>query len=136
MTDKSSPCLFLLLDDDEDDYTLVKGMLHDAFGDQVRLDWFQRDHFSTMMICSGIYDVTLVDYRLGIEDGLDIIRKAKAHCAEQKILLLTGWVDRSIARRATEAGADGCLFKDDLSVTNLRSVLAPYLCISHSSTPV
>ena len=32
----------LLLDDDDDDYILTKALLHGAFGDAVKLDWYQK----------------------------------------------------------------------------------------------
>lgn len=124
MCDTEKPCQILLLDDDEDDYVLVKAMLHGAFQDIVKLEWFQRDHFSTMMICSGIYEVTLVDYRLGTENGLEVIRKAKAVCAMQKVVLLSGWTDPSIIQQAEAAGADGYLSKSDLSENTLKEVLS------------
>ncbi len=124
MCEIEKPCTILLLDDDEDDYVLVKAMLHAAFGDRVKLEWFQRDHFSTMMICSGIYQVTLVDYLLGAENGLEVIRKAKAVCGKQKIVLLSGWTDPSVPDQAKEAGADGYLSKSDLSEKSLKEILS------------
>ena len=127
MSETHTPCTVLLLDDDEDDYMLVKSMLHSLYGDTVHLNWFQQDHFSTTMICSGFFTVTLVDYRLGTEDGLAIIRKAKAQCPERNILLLTGWPDDSIAERAQQVGADGYLNKAELSETVLKAALAPWL---------
>jgi CheY-like chemotaxis protein len=127
MIQPEKPCVILLLDDDEDDYVLVKAMLNGAFGEGVKLEWFQRDHFSTMMICSGIYQVTLVDYRLGNEDGLEVIRKAKEVCELQNIILLSGWTDPSIRDKAEQAGADGYLSKSDLSEQSIKEVLAPML---------
>src|SRR5512133_2231616 len=127
MSETPTPCTMLLLDDDEDDYMLVKSMLHSAFGEAVHLNWFQQDHFSTAMICSGFFVVTLVDYRLGTENGLEVIRKAKAQCPQQAILLLTGWPDAAIAEQAKQAGADGFLNKTELSETVLKAALAPWL---------
>lgn len=124
MCDPEKPCTVLLLDDDEDDYILIKAMLHGAFGDAIKLEWFQRDHFSTMMICSGIYHLTLVDYLLGADNGLEVIRKAKEVCARQKIVLLSGWTDPSIPEQAEAVGADGYLSKSDLSANRIKEMIS------------
>lgn len=134
MCDTEKPCQILLLDDDEDDYVLVKAMLHGAFDDTVNLEWFQRDSFSTMMICSGIYEVTLVDYRLGKENGLEVIRKAKAVCAAQKIVLISGWTDPSIIQQSEEAGADGYLSKSDLSERTLKGLLSAMMGVGQAGS--
>lgn len=117
----------LLLDDDEDDYMLLRTMLDDCYGDAVKLDWYQKDGVANQMICSGIYRVTFVDYRLGSENGLDVIRKVKAQCPDQIIFLFTAWRQETSADLARKAGANGLLDKMGLSIQTLKTLLSPYL---------
>ena len=117
----------LLLDDDEDDYVLVKSMLHTSFGATVNLDWYQKDGVATEMICSGLYVVTLVDYRLGKENGLEVLRVAKSHCPDQAIFLFTGWTHDDIEQKAKNAGANGVLQKNQLSAETLKAAIEPFL---------
>ena len=120
----------LLLDDDEDDYILLKTLIKEAFGDQVSLDWYQKDGVATDMICSGIYRLTLVDYQFGLENGLEVIRQAKAACPNQVVFMVTSWVAMVDRETALAAGADGFLNKNELSVNMIRSEFAPYLNLS------
>ena len=117
----------LLLDDDEDDYVLIKALLQGAFGEAVKLDWYQKDGVATEMICSGIYALTMVDYRLGLESGLAIIQDAKAHCPDQVIFLVTSWENEVDLEQARKAGAEGYLQKSGLSIEMLQRVFAPFL---------
>ena len=127
MNDREPNSQVLLLDDDEDDYVLLKAMLREAFGDSVHLDWYQKDHVANGMICSGIYNVSLVDYLLGKENGIDVIRKVKAECPDQTLFLYTGFQHNPILERAIEAGADGYIIKAELSIQKLEEILNPYL---------
>jgi DNA-binding NarL/FixJ family response regulator len=121
-------CYILLLDEDEDDYHLLKSFVQEAFNGRVGLDWFQRDGFSDIMICSGYYLLTMVEYQLGNENGLEIIRKAKAKCPNQKIFLLTSWDEQVVSQEmALEAGANAALRKELLSIQMVRDVVSPYL---------
>jgi ActR/RegA family two-component response regulator len=119
----------LLLDDDEDDYVLIKSLLHGAFGDSVKLDWYQKDGVANEMICSGLYRVTMVDYRLGHENGLDVIRKAKAQCPDQVVFLVTDWDYYVSSEGAKQAGANGYLKKSELSAESFKKALSPFLKI-------
>jgi hypothetical protein len=56
MNDKKLDKQILLLDDDEVDYLLLKAMLLVAFGEDVKLDWYQKDGVAAEMICSAVND--------------------------------------------------------------------------------
>lgn len=121
-------CNILLLDDDEDDYQLLKSYIQDAFSGGVTLDWYQRDGFADVMICSGYYLLTLVEYQLGDENGLEVIRKAKGQCQDQTMFLFTSWDEGVVTdERALQAGADSVLRKKDLSVGLLKERISPFL---------
>ena len=61
--------------------------------------------------CSGGYDVVLVDYRLGPEDGLELLKEARRRGCRTPLILLTGQGDLEIDLRAMSAGAADYLMK-------------------------
>lgn len=117
----------LLLDDDEDDYLLLKALLKDAYGDSVKLDWYQSDGLATEMICSGIYRITMVDYTLGNDNGLLVIERTMVECPEQVFFLFTAWVKNNIVEEAVRVGAKGVLRKQEISIELIREMFLPYL---------
>ncbi len=124
-------CYVLLLDEDEDDYQLMKSFIRDAFRGNVELDWYRRDGFADTMICSGYYLLTFIEYRLGNENGIEVIRKVKAKCPDQSILLLTSWDDEVVSdEEALKAGADQVLRKSQLSIELVKTILSKYLARS------
>jgi DNA-binding NarL/FixJ family response regulator len=76
---------------------------------------------------SGFYALTLVDYRLGQENGLDVIREAKSRCPNQIVYLYTAMHSSVTRDQAEQAGADGYIDKVELSTKELRDLLLPYL---------
>ena len=116
----------LLLDDDEDDYLLIKDVLAEAFDAQVKLDWFQRDNEAAEMVCSGSYALTLVDNQLGPQDGVEVIRNIKAQCPDQVVYLISGWQPEKVIENAREAGANGYLRKKELTVERMQSEFTRY----------
>lgn len=105
----------LLIDDDEDEYVLVRDMLAEAFGRSPDLDWVSSWDDGLPAIAGDRYDVCLVDYRLGDRDGLDLIRKAVAEGCTAPTILMTGQDDREVDVLATEAGAADYLVKGRIS---------------------
>jgi len=56
-------------------------------------------------------DLAIVDLRLGVENGLDIVRKLRALDPTMFILMLTGWGSIATALEAVRGGADHYLSK-------------------------
>jgi two-component system cell cycle sensor histidine kinase/response regulator CckA len=89
-------------------------MLDDIEGQTYNLEWAATYQAGLAKIERQGHDVYLVDYRLGTENGLDLIRKAiKAGC-EAPLILLTGRGDRNIDIEAMKVGAADYLAKDKL----------------------
>lgn len=123
----SQSYLMLLLDEDEDDFVLLQSLLQAAFGEAVTLDWYQRDHVTAEIVCNVPYAITFIEYRLGHESGLDIIKNVKTRCPERVLFLCTDWENTSLGEEARQAGADGFIPKGGLTPELLKRVLAPYL---------
>jgi len=71
----NSQWTILLVEDDEDDYMLVKEMLTDARGKKSLLEWASSYETGKQAILNNQYDAILMDYQLGSETGLDLTRE-------------------------------------------------------------
>jgi two-component system, cell cycle sensor histidine kinase and response regulator CckA len=119
----------LLLDDDEDDYCLLKSMLHTAFNGKVVLNWYQRDAVAEQMICKSLYCFALIDYKIGADNGIEVIKRVKADCPEKPLFLFTSWNQELIREQALQAGAAGVIHKDSLSIDMLKELVEPLLVL-------
>lgn len=63
----------LLVEDDEDDYILTRGLFTEMTGCQFKLDWFKSYHLGLEAMVRNQHDVCLVDYRLGSQNGIELL---------------------------------------------------------------
>jgi PAS domain S-box-containing protein len=110
----------LLVEDDEDDFILARGHFEELPGGRYVLEWVRtyRDALETLQ--QNRHDVCLVDYRLGPDDGIELLRTAKAAGCQVPIILLTGTGELSVDLAAMEAGADDYLVKRELAPAGLE----------------
>lgn len=94
----------LLIDDDEDELTLVREALSRA-GATYQVDWAPSYEEGLERLLDGGYEVGLVDYRLGSWSGLDVLREARNRGNHVPLIMLTGERDHSIDQAATGLGA-------------------------------
>lgn len=113
----------LLVEDDEDDYTLTKELLAEVEDEQFELVWAPTYEDAVLEIRRGGHDVYLVDYRLGRRSGLDLL------CGELKegrlgpVIILTGQDAREVDVEAMKHGAAGYLVKSELRSRHLARTL-------------
>ncbi len=69
------------------------------------------------------FDVIFLDYRLGSEDGLEVLRAIRREGIRSPVIFMTGHGNERVAAEAARAGGDDYLLKDDLSVDTVRSSL-------------
>jgi diguanylate cyclase (GGDEF)-like protein len=100
----------LLVEDDEDDYLLTRDMLADC-GAGFTVDWVNTRVAGLERLREGDYDVALVDYRLGKETGVDLLRDACARVCRTPVIMLTGENNRETDLEAMHAGAADYLVK-------------------------
>lgn len=105
--------MVLLIDDDEDDYILTKGVF-DQLPARYSLSWVNSYEKGISAILKRQFDVYLVDYRLGRGTGIDLLNEAIRSGCEQPIIMLTGNSDLSIDQQAMDIGAADYLIKDKL----------------------
>jgi len=108
---EKSPVKILLVDDDEDDYILTEDMLKAAAPWSYELEWVSQYAEALQRIRENEYDVCLIDYRLGGQDGLALFSEAFEGGVQTPFIMLTGQRDQAIDQRAMEAGAVDFLVK-------------------------
>jgi two-component system, cell cycle sensor histidine kinase and response regulator CckA len=110
----------LLVDDDEDDYILTHYWFSEFQVAGCELEWVDNYADGRDAIALQQHDIYLVDYRLGGQDGLELLRDAIAHGCTAPIILLTGQGDREIDLDAMRAGAADYLEKSQLTAPLLE----------------
>jgi two-component system, cell cycle sensor histidine kinase and response regulator CckA len=113
----------LLVDDDEEDYLLTKDMLSTLDGARHKLHWVSDYRSALKAAEEGDYDVCLVDYRLGSENGIQLVRELIANGHDLPIILLTGEGDHDVDVEATRAGAADYLVKGELTPNVLERTI-------------
>jgi hypothetical protein len=110
----------LLVEDDEDDAVLARGLLREIEGRSFALEWVQEFDAGLERLCTGDYDVCLVDYRLGERNGVKFIERAMERNCREPIILLTGQGDHEIDMAAMNAGAADFLNKAQINADMLE----------------
>jgi signal transduction histidine kinase len=105
----------LLIEDDEDDYILTKEIINEIPVNVYKLEWASNYEEGLNAMKSNSFDVFLLDYRLGKDSGLDLLKKMNFVVESGPIILLTGQGDRELDFEALEAGASDFLVKADLN---------------------
>jgi len=109
-----------VIEDDEDDYLIIKDYIADIEGKSFVVDWFQDYNSAIEAIKNKEYHLYFVDYFLGHKTGLDLLDAAAEMNCDEPIILLTGLGNKAIDIKAMERGATDYLVKNDLSTEKLE----------------
>ena len=109
-----------VIEDDEDDYLIIKDYIADIEGKSFVVDWFQDYNSAIEAIKNKEYHLYFVDYFLGHKTGLDLLDAAADMNCDEPIILLTGLGNKAIDIKAMERGATDYLVKNDLSTEKLE----------------
>src|SRR6187402_3352467 len=109
-----------VIEDDEDDYLIIKDYIADIEGRSFVVDWFQDYNSAIEAIKNKEYHLYFVDYFLGHKTGLDLLDAAAEMNCDEPIILLTGLGNKAIDIKAMERGATDYLVKNDLSTEKLE----------------
>jgi PAS domain S-box-containing protein len=109
-----------VIEDDEDDYLIIKDYITDIEGRSFTVDWFQDYNSAIEAIKNKEYHLYFVDYFLGHKTGLDLLDAAAELNCNEPIILLTGLGNKAIDIKAMERGATDYLVKNDLSTEKLE----------------
>lgn len=113
----------LLVEDDEDDYILTRGMLRGARPAGFEIDWEQTHTAALDAIRRVAHDLYLIDYRLGDRTGLDLVRDAWGADPPAPVILLTGQDDHAVDLQASELGVTDYLVKGTIDSPTLERAI-------------
>src|ERR1700733_3278250 len=108
------PLRILLIDDDKDELLITQGLLTQVSGTLYDLEWASSYDAGLEALRHGGHDACLLDYRLGADNGLELLRQAQALGCRVPIIMLTGQGDQAIDLQAMKAGAADYLIKEEL----------------------
>lgn len=112
----------LIIDDDEDDFLLVKDLLEEISQACV-LDWAPTYEEGQRFLMEDRHDLCLMDYKLGARDGIELLKFANEVAFSGPVILLTGMHQVEVDRQALQAGAVDYLVKSKLSAEQLARAI-------------
>ncbi|HEY8388349.1 MAG TPA: ATP-binding protein [Parasegetibacter sp.] len=114
------PIRVLIVDDDEDDFFITSEYINQITNARFEMEWCFKYNEALQRMLNKQYDIYLVDYRLGIKTGLDLLKEAINNNVEEPIILLTGKGSQSVDREAMQVGAVDYLVKTELNSEKLE----------------
>jgi DNA-binding response OmpR family regulator len=113
----------LVVDDDEDDYLIIRDMLGDIQGKDIDVSWVQTYMEARQQIEHNGWDVILVDYDLGAGNGLELIREAIENGVNVPLIMVTGRGRYELDVEAMKQGAADYITKNMLNSDLLERVI-------------
>lgn len=105
----------LLIEDDEEDFILTRDILSEARGIKYQFEWVSTYDQGIEVLSRHPYDVILLDYELGLQSGIDLIREIRSKGIKTPVILLTGHGSYDVDLEAMKAGATDYLSKGDVT---------------------
>lgn len=112
---KQAEYKILLIDDDQEDFMLIRDLLGDVSSSLYHLTWQSSYRDGLKALGEKSFDVCLLDYKLGEKNGLELLSEARVRNINCPFVFLTGLVDVSIDIQAMEVGASDFLAKEQLT---------------------
>ncbi len=110
----------LIIDDDEDDYFIISDYINEIDKNKFVIEWCNNYKSAVEKFQSNQYDIYFVDYRLGNETGLELLKEAIRLQCPAPIILLTGMGNKAIDIESMKAGATDYLIKSELNTEKLE----------------
>ena len=104
----------LIIDDNDADFILMREAFSDMNFNKYSVAWCDNYAEASVAISQDEYDLYLVDYKLGPDLGVDLIKKAKAEGCDKPFILITGFNKYDIDVKAMESGASSFISKDEI----------------------
>ena len=113
----------LFVDDDEEDYMLVRDLLGTIRDMSIQVDWESDYGKALQRLLSNQDDVCLLDYYLGERNGLDLLKAALAGGCQAAFVMLTGRGNRQIDLEAMRIGANFYVDKNQIDAFDLERAI-------------
>ncbi|RYX81604.1 response regulator [bacterium] len=111
-------CQVLLVEDNDDDYLIVRDLLADVTTTHFDLEWASSYQIARESLLDNKYDACLLDYRLGESNGIDLLQEF-GHDGTP-FILLTGNEDFEVDVAAAKAGIADYLVKGHINAPLLE----------------
>ncbi len=116
MENKAKTIRILLVEDDEDDYIILRDCLADLGGSsKFMLDWVPTYQAGLTQILRATHDIYLIDHYLAESSGLDLLKEAQQAGCREPIIIITGQSAPEIDQAALVAGATDYLEKSQIT---------------------
>ncbi len=109
----------LLVEDDPEDKEIFNRMLSKIDGLTYSVKWCSSFASGKQEILNDQYDVIFMDYRLGEDDGVSLLRYAKEHGCRAPIIFLSSETGREIYKEIKQWGALNYLKKGEVTPDHL-----------------
>ena len=119
----SSLIKVLLVEDDEDDFVIAQDQFSRLPGGRFKLEWVCTYPEAVAEVSKRRHDLYVFDYRLGIDNGLDLLEEVRAKGCKNPIILWTRFVDLGLEAKARRAGANDFLLKSQVTPEVLEQSL-------------
>jgi hypothetical protein len=113
----------LLIEDEEADYLLTRRMLAECENQVFDLQWAATWQKGIEELRRCEHDVCLLDYRIGIGDGLELLKESRSVGCKAPVIILTGIGDYRLDVEAMELGAADFLVKDKMTTELLERTI-------------
>jgi diguanylate cyclase (GGDEF)-like protein/PAS domain S-box-containing protein len=120
MAHRTESVRVLVVEDDEDDYLITRDMLAGQERARFEVEWCAHYEEGLEAIRRQDHDVYLIDYRLGTNTGLELVREGFATRPRAPVIVLTGQSDYEIDLEATALGVTDYLVKQELDPAGLE----------------
>lgn len=117
------PVSILLVDDDEDDYLIVRKLIAKISDPRYELEWIDDCDTAAKVISEARHQIYLIDYRLGATTGIELLKQFDLHSRDEPFIILTGVGDRHIEQEALDIGISDYLVKGNIDDELLARVL-------------
>lgn len=105
----------ILIDDDADDYIIIKSLLNDIKNTAYEIKWISNSKEGIDALKKQEADIYLVDYQIDAKTGIDLLEQIDTQSFNKSFILLTGTADYDIDVRAMNKGASDFLSKHNLT---------------------
>lgn len=117
------PIKLLLIEDDEEDYLLLKKLLLKIPNARYELLWESSYTSGLTRMLEAQHDLCLLDYLLGAQNGIELVKDARNQGYGHPIILLTGINQEDIDIQALQAGADDYIAKEQMQAGLLHRII-------------
>lgn len=123
VTRTTEPVRVLLVDDDEDDYLIIRNYISKIHDTPFRLDWVSTLKEAAKVIATAKHQAYLIDYRLGQDNGLELLSQFDLVQRPEPFIILTGAGDERVERKAMRMGVADYIVKSTLDPELISRVL-------------